>query len=171
MNTIEFDKGFTASCFMHPGTYINKVLIGGSEGALQLWNIATSWVLRPYHWYRLTWDVLFRSCLYRFEPSSLRPSLSKLAPSAITALAQSPAVDIVGLGFASGEVVMYDIRADERLLAVNMGAGINSSGGDLGRTSAIGFRSGKCFCQELLAEKINWSSYGRWGAYPCDGFN
>lgn len=68
--------------------------------------------------------------------------LSASATSAITALAQSPAVDIIGIGFASGEVSIYDIRADERLLSVNMGAGLGS-GGDSGRITAIGFRSGK----------------------------
>lgn len=26
---------------MHPSTYLNKVLLGSSQGALQLWNIKT----------------------------------------------------------------------------------------------------------------------------------
>ncbi|KAF8334258.1 Utp21-domain-containing protein [Cantharellus anzutake] len=123
VNTIEFGQGFSASCMMHPATYLNKILVGSNEGSLQLWNIATS------------------SCIFRFEASSFRPLLGKLGPSAVTTLTQSPAVDIVGIGFASGEVVVYDIRADERLLTVNMGASLNGSGGDLGRISAIGFRS------------------------------
>lgn len=64
--------------------------------------------------------------------------------SPITSLVQSPAVDVVGIGFASGEVSIYDIRTDERLLSVNMGVGMGS-GGDAGHITAIGFRAGtKC---------------------------
>lgn len=56
---------------------------------------------------------------------------------------QSPAVDIVGIGFASGEVSIYDIRADEQLLCINMGAGMGPTGSDAGTISAVGFRSGQ----------------------------
>lgn len=80
--------------------------------------------------------------IHAFNPSDLRPHGSTSSTSAITALTQSPAVDIVGIGFASGEVSIYDIRADERLLAVNMGSGLGS-GGDPGRITAIGFRFGE----------------------------
>ena len=56
--------------------------------------------------------------------------------SAIMSLVQSPAVDVVGIGFASGEISIYDIRADERLMRMFMeGGGIRS----------LGFRSGKYF--------------------------
>jgi U3 small nucleolar RNA-associated protein 21 len=48
---------------------------------------------------------------------------------------QSPAIDVVGIGFASGEISVYDIRADERLMRMFMEGGIRS----------LGFRSGKCF--------------------------
>jgi U3 small nucleolar RNA-associated protein 21 len=55
------------------------------------------------------------------------------ATSAITALTQSPAIDVVGIGFTSGEISVYDVRADERLLRMFMeGGGIRS----------LGFRSG-----------------------------
>lgn len=81
----------------------------------------------------------YRMRIHSFDPKDLRPSAH--TPSSITALVQSPAVDVVGIGFASGEVSIYDIRSDERLLAVNMGAGLGA-GGDSGRITAIGFRSG-----------------------------
>ena len=41
----------------------------------------------------------------------------------MTALAQSPAIDVVGIGFASGEVSIYDIRADEKLMRIFMREG------------------------------------------------
>lgn len=53
--------------------------------------------------------------------------------SPITALTQSPAIDVVGVGFLSGEISVYDIRADERLMRMYM---------DNGGIRALSFRSG-----------------------------
>lgn len=39
---LEFNPAsFDVSAMMHPSTYLNKVLFGSSQGALQLWNIKT----------------------------------------------------------------------------------------------------------------------------------
>lgn len=41
---LHFDPStFDVSAMMHPSTYLNKVLLGSSQGALQLWNIKTRW--------------------------------------------------------------------------------------------------------------------------------
>lgn len=48
---------------------------------------------------------------------------------------QSPAIDVLGIGFASGEISVYDIRADERLMRMFMEGGVRS----------LSFRSGKCY--------------------------
>jgi U3 small nucleolar RNA-associated protein 21 len=55
------------------------------------------------------------------------------SPSTITALTQSPAIDVVGIGFLSGEISIYDVRADERLMRMYM---------DNGAIKALSFRSG-----------------------------
>lgn len=55
------------------------------------------------------------------------------SPSTITALTQSPAIDVVGVGFLSGEISIYDVRADERLMRMYM---------DNGAIKALSFRSG-----------------------------
>lgn len=44
-STIEFEPGFTATSILHPETYVNKVLVGSSQGSMQLWNIRTQSVL------------------------------------------------------------------------------------------------------------------------------
>jgi hypothetical protein len=41
---IQFEPGFTAVNLLHPATYLNKVLVGGHDGSLQLWNIRTQCV-------------------------------------------------------------------------------------------------------------------------------
>lgn len=88
-----------------------------------------------------------RSCIHRFHATKLLSFSSKLSASnrdhgnAITALVQSTAIDVVGIGFSSGEISVYDIRADERLMRIFMeGGGIK----------ALGFRAGK-FSNVLLS--------------------
>jgi U3 small nucleolar RNA-associated protein 21 len=41
---IQFEPGFTAVHLLHPATYLNKVIVGGNDGSLQLWNIRTQCV-------------------------------------------------------------------------------------------------------------------------------
>lgn len=104
--TITFDTDFVATCLLHPATYLNKVIVGSAQGSLQLWNIRTS------------------TCIHKFSPSNLQnlPSTSK-SPSPVTVMVQSPAIDVIGIGFASGEIAIYDIRADERLMRIYMDGG------------------------------------------------
>lgn len=43
-STIQFEPGFTATTMLHPATYLNKILVGSSQGTMQLWNIRTQYV-------------------------------------------------------------------------------------------------------------------------------
>ncbi|KAF8503603.1 Utp21-domain-containing protein [Russula emetica] len=97
---IQFETGFTAIHLLHPATYLNKVLVGGSDGSLQLWNIRT------------------RTCIHKIPFARLSESQPSHLPSSMTALAQSPAIDVVGVGFASGDISIYDIRADEKIMRI-----------------------------------------------------
>ncbi|KZT71306.1 Utp21-domain-containing protein [Daedalea quercina L-15889] len=102
---IHFDLDFTATSILHPSTYLNKVLVGSRQGNMQLWNIRTL------------------TKIHTFPLASLTTKSSKQAnqpPVAITALVQSPAIDVVGIGFSSGEISVYDVRADERLMKITM---------------------------------------------------
>ncbi|XP_054613633.1 WD repeat-containing protein 36 isoform X2 [Dunckerocampus dactyliophorus] len=86
---LHFDPStFSVSAMMHPSTYLNKVLLGSSQGALQLWNVKSS------------------KLLYTFPGWS----------AGVTVLQQSPAVDVVGVGTATGRIVIHNIRADETLM-------------------------------------------------------
>ncbi|KAI0054018.1 Utp21-domain-containing protein [Auriscalpium vulgare] len=102
---VQFESGFIATHMLHPATYLNKIIVGSSDGSLQLWNIRT------------------QTCIHKFSASNILVSQSSNAASSITSLAQSPAIDVVGVGFASGEISVYDIRADERLMRVHMQEG------------------------------------------------
>ncbi|CEQ42504.1 SPOSA6832_04318, partial [Sporobolomyces salmonicolor] len=125
--TLEFPTGFTATRVVHPASYMNKVVVGSKEGELAVWNVRTG------------------SCIHTFPASSLLPSSP---PSAITALAQSPAIDVLGIGLAngmqdgaddlaqtlavastSGHIALFDLAAEMRLLHLVRNAHEGSVGG------------------------------------------
>ncbi|XP_026212164.1 WD repeat-containing protein 36 [Anabas testudineus] len=102
---LQFDPNtFDLSAMMHPSTYLNKVLLGSSQGALQLWNIKTSKLLFTF------------------------PGWS----AGVTALQQSPAVDVVGIGTAAGHIIIHNIRLDETLMSFTQ---------DWGPISSLAFRT------------------------------
>jgi U3 small nucleolar RNA-associated protein 21 len=41
-NEMQFHPDFLATTMLHPATYLNKIVIGGRNGQLQLWN-TRSW--------------------------------------------------------------------------------------------------------------------------------
>ncbi|KAH7102300.1 Utp21-domain-containing protein [Auriculariales sp. MPI-PUGE-AT-0066] len=111
---ITFENGFTASRMMHPATYLNKILVASEEGSMQLWNIKT------------------QKCIFTFEPAMLRQRLDTRNPGTITCFAQA-AIDVVGIGFSTGELSVYDIQANELITRFVM---------DGGPLRAVAFRNG-----------------------------
>jgi U3 small nucleolar RNA-associated protein 21 len=107
---------------------------------MQLWNIRSQSVFDNVIKLSLCLTITFRTCVHKFSPASLLTSPSGSqdgSPVAITSLAQSPAIDVVGIGFASGEVSVYDVRMDERLLRMKM---------QDGAVRALSFRTGMSLC-------------------------
>ena len=137
-STISFGPNFSATSILHPATYLNKVVVASSQGDMQLWNIQTQFAsIQCFGCFRT--NACLRTLIHNFPPSRLLTSPETLASGssergrAITSVVQSPAIDVVGIGFTSGEISVYDIRADERLMRMFMeGRGIR----------ALGFRSG-----------------------------
>ncbi|KAF9597469.1 hypothetical protein IFM89_018915 [Coptis chinensis] len=85
---ILLEDEFTPSCIMHPDTYLNKVLIGSQEGTLQLWNIST------------------KEKIYEFKGWK----------SSISTCVTSPALDVVAVGCADGNIHVHNLRYDEELV-------------------------------------------------------
>uniref|UniRef100_A0A673MW12 WD repeat domain 36 n=1 Tax=Sinocyclocheilus rhinocerous TaxID=307959 RepID=A0A673MW12_9TELE len=102
---ISYDKAsFEVSALMHPSTYLNKILFGSSQGSLQLWNIKSNKLLFTF------------------------PGWA----SAVTVLQQTPAVDVMGVGLASGQIIIHNIRFDETLMKFQQ---------DWGPVTALSFRT------------------------------
>ncbi|XP_066516110.1 WD repeat-containing protein 36 [Hoplias malabaricus] len=102
---ISFDKSsFEVSALMHPSTYLNKILFGSSQGSLQLWNVKSNKLLFTF------------------------PGWA----SAVTVLQQTPAVDVVGIGLASGQIIIHNIKYDETVMKFQQ---------DWGPITALSFRT------------------------------
>jgi len=61
------------------------------------------------------------------------PHPNPSAASAVTALAQSPAVDVIGIGYADGTIRVYDIKQAEMVMQMKM---------DEGGVTQLSFRMG-----------------------------
>lgn len=72
--SIQLAQGFVPTCMVHPDTYLNKVVVGAEDGRMQLWNFASQQLI--------------------FEFKSLG--------AGVRCLANSPALDVVGIGLADG---------------------------------------------------------------------
>ncbi|GAA6006013.1 rRNA-processing protein UTP21 [Rhodotorula paludigena] len=111
---LEMPVGFTATKVVHPASYLNKVVVGSKEGELAVWNVRTG------------------SCIHTF-PSTAISGASP--PSAVTAISQSPAIDVLGVGLASGACVLFDVRMGEILGKVRL------DGEGAGEVAAVAFRT------------------------------
>lgn len=75
---------------------------------------------------------MFRSLIHTFTPETLSNS-----PSSITALTQSPAIDVLGVGYSNGQCVLFDVRLGEVLGRVRL------EGEGSGEVTGVAFRNGK----------------------------
>ena len=73
--TMDLGSDFQPTCMAHPDTYLNKVVVGSSDGRLQLWNFSAG------------------TRLFEF---------TSYAGTAVKCISPSPALDVVGLGLADG---------------------------------------------------------------------
>lgn len=98
----------------HPPTYLNKVLLGCTDGTLHLWNVASG------------------SRLYIF--------LGWHSP--VRALVPSPALDVVAVGLQNGGVVIVNVRLDEVVMRFGNVAAGGVTGGNASRRSGGGSGGG-----------------------------
>ncbi|KAM3966934.1 WD repeat-containing protein 36 [Aphomia sociella] len=84
-----FDKEqFEITTICHPPTYLNKILLGSSQGKLQLWNIRTSKLIYTFS----EWD------------------------SPVTVLEPAPALDVVAIALANGKIYLHNLRYDQTII-------------------------------------------------------
>ena len=87
---LPFDlNSFKITVLMHPATYTNKILLGSKQGAMKLVNLKT------------------QNVIYEFTGWQ----------SAVKVIEQSPAIDVVGIGLANGQIIIHNLKLDETLIS------------------------------------------------------
>ena len=95
------------TCMMHPTTYLNKIVVGYSDGQLELWNIKT------------------KSIVYAFKAhidAFMRRNGNSSSPH-ISTLEQSPANNIIAIGFTSGDIILLNLKLDKVLFTFKQTGG------------------------------------------------
>eukprot|EP00658_Telonema_sp_P-2_P071659 TRINITY_DN60898_c0_g1_i1.p1 TRINITY_DN60898_c0_g1~~TRINITY_DN60898_c0_g1_i1.p1 ORF type:complete len:321 (-),score=76.63 TRINITY_DN60898_c0_g1_i1:95-1057(-) len=91
--SIEFEAGFSPCIIAHPDTYLNKIVVGSSEGRVQLWNLRTS------------------KMVYEYE------NVAGTSPNdSVTSIVQSSVIDVMAVGFQSGAIQVHDMRLDAAIV-------------------------------------------------------
>lgn len=88
------DLGMNAYAFMHPITYLNKIVVAGEGDQLMVYNIEAQEVI------------------YNFKNIT-----KKLKGAKVLAMEQSPLVDIVAMGLESGDLLVVNLKQDKVLLS------------------------------------------------------
>ncbi|VDD81570.1 unnamed protein product [Mesocestoides corti] len=90
---------FCISAICHPSGYGDKLLLGSSQGPLQLWKTSSQ---KPIYWF-------------------------KGFGSSVTCIVQTPAVDVCAIGLGNGQVVLHNLRYDMSLVSVAQDGGAITS--------------------------------------------
>eukprot|EP00696_Hemimastix_kukwesjijk_P003618 gnl/Hemi2/14424_TR4887_c0_g1_i1.p1 gnl/Hemi2/14424_TR4887_c0_g1~~gnl/Hemi2/14424_TR4887_c0_g1_i1.p1 ORF type:complete len:937 (-),score=245.99 gnl/Hemi2/14424_TR4887_c0_g1_i1:109-2919(-) len=77
------------TALVHPATYVNMILVGYENGQLELWDLEKQTLAHTY----AGWG------------------------SAVTALAGSPALDVVAIGLKDGSIVLHNLKVDKTLFS------------------------------------------------------
>lgn len=99
---IEVKEDDVVTSISHPPTYVNKILLGFASGNAQLWNIRSLKLLYEFN----------------FEKEESFENVGS-----ITCIANSPALDIVAIGFSSGMIQLHHLKLDKKIMSFYMDGG------------------------------------------------
>ncbi|PWN31164.1 WD40 repeat-like protein [Jaminaea rosea] len=132
---LPLSAGVAPTCLVHPATYLHKVLLGLSDGTVQLWNIRTA------------------TLLHTFDLSGRQGQMDVATPS-ILSLAQTPALDVIVATTSDSRIILHNIKEDSCVMAFSLQAQLSSTPPTFrtdGRahTMAVGSRAGDIFIFDL----------------------
>lgn len=125
----------TITSFVHPSTYINKFLIGFSDGSLELWNFSSQKIIHKFKSHLQYLRTRFEAALeeieeeYDMEGLLSEAKISRVKPKftcRITCIEQSPACDVVAVGFSSGDILLMHLKMDAVLFSFKQDSTVTS---------------------------------------------
>ena len=106
------------STIIHPSTYVNKILIGYTNAKLELWNIKTKKLI-----YTFFSHIEALKYYNKYESNDDFENSSTSVAHSIDCIKQSPAESIVALGFASGDILLINLKLDRVLFSFKQSSG------------------------------------------------
>ena len=113
----------------HPATYLNKIVIGYENGQIELWNIQKKAIIYTFASHL---SLLSRRASSHegyvdpFGDVEETEEKSSTTPSVVS-FEQSPACDVVGVGFSSGDVLLINLKLDKVLFSFKQDGGAVTS--------------------------------------------
>ena len=114
IDEIQLLQNAEISSVVHPTAYLNKVVIGYSNGQLELWNFKSKQLI-----YTFTAHI---GVLTKRGVDVKNPHFM-----AVTCMEQSPANDVIALGFGSGDIVLINLKLDRVLFTFKQNSSAVSS--------------------------------------------
>lgn len=118
---------------IHPSTYINKFVVSLSNGQLELWNFNSKKIIYKFrnHLKYLQDSVEDLEEVYEESEEDLLDMSHKKKTKCsiqycITAMEQSPACDIIALGFNTGHILLFHLKQDEVLFSFKQNSSVTS---------------------------------------------
>ena len=107
---LEFPGGsFEISSIVHPSSYMNKILLGSTQGSLQVRSIIIVieyFVVTYLNLFLQLWNIKTCKKIHKFKGWG----------SAVLCLEQAPAIDVIAVGLKSGEIYVHNIKFDETIV-------------------------------------------------------
>lgn len=88
------------TCIVHPATYTNKFVVGFSNGQMELWNFSSRKLLYTFK--------AHLPYLHKYEEDGSNDGVSP----AVSCAEQSPACDVLAIGFSNGLIVLMNMKLD-----------------------------------------------------------
>ena len=111
--TVRLPESVRPMAWLHPDTYVNKVAIGTADGSVLIVNVRSG--------------AIVHTC-------------ERVASAAIISMAQSPVVDVIGVGSADGHLVLHNLKLDAHITRFSH-ASHGSDDGSAGAVTAVTFAS------------------------------
>ena len=94
----------------HPSTYLNKVLVGYSDGGLELWNFRSG---KSVHVFNTSEFCPTRKDLFTGQDVD---DTDEDAPPGVTCVAMSGVLDVAGVGMGDGTVIVHNLKYDKTIM-------------------------------------------------------
>lgn len=113
----------------HPATYLNKIVIGYANGQIELWNIQKKSIIYTFSSHLVLLNqrgTLTNGYVDPFGDDDDTEEKVTNIPS-VVCFEQSPACDVMGVGFSSGDVLLINLKLDKVLFSFKQDGGAVTS--------------------------------------------